>query len=162
MTSWLMRLATEVAVAVVVPRVIMLNTAVGTVPIALVKHPAVMVRTNPDRSGVRRTGPVAVVPNVPAIYRVPISSHPGVARTRTGGNSDNTRRRRRAYLIPNPIAPKTVPAPSNMSVSRFFFTKPPVRRSGKIISKIDSYRAETYGRVGNYSDSKSNEWYEEF
>src|SRR5262252_5028592 len=54
--------ATVVPIVVMVPVMVVLETPVRTVPVATVVAALVIVRNDPDRALIRRTGPVASVP----------------------------------------------------------------------------------------------------
>ena len=69
--------AVEVAAAMVaIPMVVMLATAAIAFPVSLEEALAVMMRPHPMRAGIRRTGPVAIMPFVTVCDRIPIALYP--------------------------------------------------------------------------------------
>jgi hypothetical protein len=90
-----------IAVAIMVPPVIVFDAPMIAIPIPFVEIPAIVVGTNPTRTHIRRTGPVSLMPDVAARYRVPISRHPLVAGTGTRRDGNNSGRRGRPNIDSN-------------------------------------------------------------
>ena len=78
-----------VAVAVSIPVVIVLEAAAVTVPVALEELLPIVMGRNPARPSVGRPGPVSFMPPVMAAYRIPITIHPKIIRTRRRGPHSN-------------------------------------------------------------------------
>ena len=96
--------AATVAVVIAVPTMVMLEVAARTIPIAGVEAFAVMAGADPAGAFIRRTSPVAAVPNVVAANRVPIALDPCVFGFGTGADrahSVDARWRRRSDLNTN-------------------------------------------------------------
>jgi len=70
--------AITVAIMVPVPPMVMLDMAARTVPITGVEASAIVARTDPAGAFIRRTSPIAAVPNVTAAHRIPIAFDPAV------------------------------------------------------------------------------------
>ena len=87
-----------IAVVVAIPMMVVLEAAVGAVPVAAVEATAFMARADPMRAGIRRTSPVTAMPDVIAVGGVPISLNPNELRTRTDRDNIMSGRRRRANL----------------------------------------------------------------
>src|SRR5262245_61156367 len=68
--------ATVVPIAVVVPVMVVLETPVRTSPIANVVAALFIVWNDPDRANIRRTGPVASVPVIMTLRRIPVAVDP--------------------------------------------------------------------------------------
>jgi len=93
--------AATVTVVIAVPMMVMLEVAARTIPIAGVEAFAVMAGADPAGAFIRRTSPVAAVPNVVAANRVPIALDPCVFGFGTGADrthSVNARWRGRSDL----------------------------------------------------------------
>jgi len=87
----------KVTIAATVPTVIVVYAAVVTFPVAFEKAVAVMVRPDPACPRIRRTGPIALMPAVVAVDRIPVSVNPDVIRTRCDRpRAKHSRRRWRA------------------------------------------------------------------
>src|SRR5262249_14815948 len=67
---------------VVIPVMVVFEPAMRTVPVAAAKATAFMARSDPVRAGVRRTSPVALVPNIAAVCGVPVTINPDELRSR--------------------------------------------------------------------------------
>src|SRR5580704_12715987 len=91
----------EVAVASVVPRMIVLDPAAGAIPITFVEISAVVHGSDPGRTYIRRTRPVSVMPPVATPDRVPISPNPCVTGAGIYWYCNNSGRRRRANCDSN-------------------------------------------------------------
>ena len=86
-----------VAVAVTVPTVVVGDSAAIAIPVAFIEKRSIMSRSHPVCAGVRRTGPVSVVPPVMVAHRVPIATYEGIAGAGTSRHNPNyTGPRRRA------------------------------------------------------------------
>ena len=88
----------EVAVAVVsmIPAMIVAHMTAVAVPVAFKVALAVMMRLYPTRTGVRGTRPVALMPRVAVVDRIPVTGYPSIVGARTAGlNSQDADRRRR-------------------------------------------------------------------
>jgi hypothetical protein len=94
-------LATLVALLATIPPVIVLESSPGTVPIPAVVSSAEVVGFDPVGAGIRRTRPIAVVPEPASILPVPISFDPLVVEARSDRYSVRARLRRRSYLNAN-------------------------------------------------------------
>jgi len=86
--------AIVISVVVVVPVMVVLETTMGTVPIAAVEAPIFMARADPMRSGIGRTSPIAAMPEVTAVDGIPIAFHPDKLRTGTDRSDIMPGRRR--------------------------------------------------------------------
>jgi hypothetical protein len=71
--------AVVISVVIVVPVVVMIETAMRAIPIAGKEAATFVTRADPMRARVRRAGPVATMPDVAAIYGIPITVNPKVA-----------------------------------------------------------------------------------
>src|SRR5690349_13803082 len=60
-----------------VPVMVVFNSAAFPLPVAAVVMAALVARNDPDGALVRRTRPVAPVPGVAAVDRIPVAVHPG-------------------------------------------------------------------------------------
>lgn len=65
-----------VAVAVSIPVMVVLEAASVALPIAGIKPLAIVAGTDPARTFVRRTGPIAVMPPPAVSHRIPIAIQP--------------------------------------------------------------------------------------
>ena len=72
-----------IVITVVVPAVVVGQLAALPFPIAGKILLAIMMRFHPTRAGIRRTGPISVVPFVVVAHRVPIAAYPGIICART-------------------------------------------------------------------------------
>src|SRR5258705_9921737 len=70
--------AIVVAIVVMVPMMAVFETPVRTVPISHVESSALVTRTDPACSFIGRAGPIAAVPNVAAVYGIPVSINPDI------------------------------------------------------------------------------------
>src|SRR5215469_1004989 len=70
--------ATVVPIAVMVPMMVVVETPVRTVPVATVVAALFIVWNNPDRANIRRTRPVASVPGIMTVHRIPVAVDPRV------------------------------------------------------------------------------------
>src|SRR5215471_9041926 len=68
--------ATMVPIAVMVPVMFVLETPVRTSPVASVVAALFIVRNDPDRANIRRTRPVASVPVIMTVCRIPVAVDP--------------------------------------------------------------------------------------
>jgi len=96
--------AAPVMIAVAVPAMIVVEAAMRTIPIACVETFAVVAGADPAGAFIRRTRPVAAVPNVVATDRIPIALDPAVFGFGTGANRAHrvdARWRRRSDLNAN-------------------------------------------------------------
>jgi len=88
--------------AILVPMMIVVKAAARAVPIASVKAPAVVARSDPTSSRVGRTTPIAFVPTIVSGNGIPIAADPHEIRRRLlGHDNDRTRGRWRADLDAN-------------------------------------------------------------
>ena len=86
--------AVEVAAAMVtIPMVVMLAAATIAFPVSLEEALAVVMRPHPLRTGIRRTGPVAIMPSVMVSDRIPVALNPGEVGTGMVWNGVNDARR---------------------------------------------------------------------
>jgi len=69
-----------VAVVLLIPMMIVFDAAVRAIPISAIVAAAFMAPCDPMRTRIRRTRPVTGVPNVAAIYRIPVAINPHVVR----------------------------------------------------------------------------------
>jgi hypothetical protein len=94
-----MAIAVEVAAIVAIPMVVMLAASAITLPVSLEEVLAVVMRPHPMRTGIRRTGPIAIMPSPAVSHGIPVAIHPQeVMRGRRGTKSQHAGRRRRADL----------------------------------------------------------------
>jgi len=70
--------AVVIAVVVAIPVMVMIETAMRAVPIAGIETAAFVTRANPMSALVRRASPVATMPDVAAVYGIPVTVHPKV------------------------------------------------------------------------------------
>jgi hypothetical protein len=70
--------ATAVAVVVMVPVMVVLEAPARTAPIATVVAALFIVWNDPDRANIRRTRPVAPVPVIMTLRRIPVAVDPRV------------------------------------------------------------------------------------
>ena len=73
--------AVVISVVIVVPVVVMIETAMRAIPIAGIEAATFVTRANPMRARVRRAGPVATMPDVAAVCWIPVAVNPKVARS---------------------------------------------------------------------------------
>src|SRR5882672_8557394 len=71
-------LVTALVFAVVVMIVIVVEAAARAIPITGIEASAIVARTDPARAFIRRTSPIASVPDVTAADRVPVAFDPTV------------------------------------------------------------------------------------
>jgi hypothetical protein len=93
--------AVVISVVIVVPVVVMIETAMRAIPIAGIEAATFVTRADPMRARVRRTGPVATMPDVAAIYGIPVSVNPKVAWSGACWHDVVARRGRRSDLNAN-------------------------------------------------------------
>src|ERR1700693_2682705 len=74
--------AVMIALTLAVPVVIMLEPATISVPVAIVIAAPFPTRSDPQCSAVRRERPITSVPNVAAVYGIPVAVHPDIAGAR--------------------------------------------------------------------------------
>jgi hypothetical protein len=86
--------AVAVSLTLAIPAVIMIEAAVLAFPVAVIVSAALPARSDPRCAAVRRVSPIPAVPNVAAVYHVPVAIHPDVARAR-GNRSYPVHTRRR-------------------------------------------------------------------
>ena len=86
-------LMTEIAIMIAVPCMVVLNAAVGTVPVTVVEVSSIVPRPDPSCTYVRRTSPIPVMPDISAAYGIPISAYPRKTWTRARWYGDNAWRR---------------------------------------------------------------------
>jgi hypothetical protein len=67
---------TIVPFPIVIPVVIVRNPAAISLPVAFEKAVAVVMGTNPMRTGIRCPGPISVMPFVVVSYRIPVALDP--------------------------------------------------------------------------------------
>src|SRR6516165_5949405 len=68
--------ATLVPVVVMVPVMVVLETPLRTVPVAAVVVAFCIVWNDPDCANIRRTRPIASVPVIMALHRIPVALDP--------------------------------------------------------------------------------------
>jgi hypothetical protein len=73
-----MPIVVPVVVPVAVPTMVVAELAVIAFPIAFEVALSVMMRLHPTRAGVRRTGPVSVVPLIVVAHWIPVAPYPGI------------------------------------------------------------------------------------
>jgi hypothetical protein len=89
--------AVAVSLTLAVPAVIVIEAATLALPVAVIVSAALPARPDPNCPAVRWKGPVTAVPDVPAVYHVPISVNPYVVGARwSWPHPVHTRRRRSA------------------------------------------------------------------
>jgi len=88
--------AVVVSLTLAVPAVIMLEAPTFSVPVSIVVTATFPTRSNPDRPAIRRQSPIAPVPNVAALYGIPVAVHPRVAGSGCSRSRIHARRRRSA------------------------------------------------------------------
>jgi hypothetical protein len=82
--------------------VIVFHAAMVAIPISGEELLAIVTRTYPVGTLIRRTRPVTRVPAIPAVHRILISVHPHIAGAgRRGTNCNDAWRRRRADADPD-------------------------------------------------------------
>ena len=90
-----------ISVVVVIPVMIVFEMTMRAVPVAAVEAATFMARTDPIRAGVRRTSPIAAMPDVVAIDGIPVAFNPDKLGTRADRYDVMSGRRRRADLNPD-------------------------------------------------------------
>jgi hypothetical protein len=70
--------ATVVPIAVMVPVMVVLEAPMRTPPVATVVAALFIVRNDPDRALIRRKRPVASVPVIMTLHRIPVAIDPHV------------------------------------------------------------------------------------
>src|SRR5690348_17493600 len=73
--------AAAVAIAVMVPVMVVLEAPARTVPVAAVVAAPFIMWNDPDRALIRRTRPVALVPAIMTPIRIPVAVNPGELRS---------------------------------------------------------------------------------
>jgi hypothetical protein len=86
--------AVTISLMLAIPSVIVIEPATIPIPVAVVVPASLPTRSDPRRSAVRRNCPITTVPNVAAIYRIPIAVHPDIARARRNRSHPIRTRRR--------------------------------------------------------------------
>src|SRR5882672_11675249 len=82
--------AMVVAIVMLVPVMVVFEAAVRAVPISAIETLAIMVPGDPMSALIGRTRPVAGMPNVTVVYRIPVAINPHVFRPRRhGANTQN-------------------------------------------------------------------------
>jgi len=85
--------AVPVSLTIAIPAVIVLEAAVLSLPVAVVVSAVLPARSDPSCASIRWVSPITTMPNVVAIYHVPIAVHPDVAGARcNGSHTIHTRR----------------------------------------------------------------------
>jgi hypothetical protein len=94
--SFAVMVAPAVAVSrtLAVPAVIMIEAAMLAFPVAVIVSAALPARSDPRCAAVRRVSPIPAVPNVAAVYHIPIAVNPHVPGAR-GNRSYPVHTRRR-------------------------------------------------------------------
>src|SRR5215470_1158386 len=82
--------ATVVPTAVMVPVMVVLEPPARTSPEATVVAAVFIVWNDPDRAIIRRTGPVASVPVIMTLHRIPVAVDPHVLIFGTGAWRPNS------------------------------------------------------------------------
>src|SRR5215475_9540705 len=82
-------------ITVAIPVMVMLEAAVGTVPVSDEELSAFVTRTNPVSSHVGWARPISVVPNVATIHWIPVAIDPDIIRSRLHRMHTHYARRRR-------------------------------------------------------------------
>src|SRR5262252_5897268 len=90
--------AVVISVVVVIPVMVVFETTVRAVPVAAVEAATFMARADPIRAAVRRTGPIAAMPDVAAVGGVPVAFNPDKLRARADRYDVMSGRRRSADL----------------------------------------------------------------
>jgi hypothetical protein len=86
-----------VSPTLVVPAVIMIEAAALSLPVAVIVSAALVARSDPRCTAVRRVSPITPVPDVAAVDHIPITVNPHVTRTRRNrSHTVHARWRRRA------------------------------------------------------------------
>jgi hypothetical protein len=89
--------AVAVSLTLAVPAVIMIEAPALAFPIAVIVSAVLPTRSDPHCTGVRWVGPITAVPNIAAIYHVPVAVYPDITRPRcNGSHTIHPRRRWRA------------------------------------------------------------------
>ena len=79
-------IATVIAVMVVIPFVIVLDTAVPAFPVTVVEPFPIMARADPEGTLVRRAAPITFVPTIVASGWIPVAANPCKFRIGLYGN----------------------------------------------------------------------------
>ena len=96
-----MAVVVPVVVPAPVPAMIVVELAVIAIPVALIVALSIMARFHPMCAGIRRTGPVSVMPPIAVAHWVPVTTHPKIAGSGTSWlYPDYTNRWRRADSYP--------------------------------------------------------------
>ena len=74
------------------------EAAVRALPVAAVEAAAFVAWADPVRAGVRRTSPIAAMPNVVVVHGIPVAFDPNKLGARANRNDIMPRRRRRPNL----------------------------------------------------------------
>src|SRR6266550_359611 len=80
-------LVAEVAIAIAIPTVVMLDPSVVAIPITFKKPSTFIPRSRPVRTCVWRPRPIAFMPLVAVAFWIPIAVYPEIIRT-WGGRAD--------------------------------------------------------------------------
>jgi hypothetical protein len=85
--------------SMLVPVVVVLSPAVFAFPVTCIVMPALIPRSQPVRTFIRRTSPVSFVPIPVVAYGIPVPFDPEISGTGLGwANAFDSRRRRRTDL----------------------------------------------------------------
>src|SRR5580658_1241403 len=84
-------LVMKIAIMLAIPRMIVFDAAVRTIPVTFVEEPSIVPGCDPSRADIGRPAPVSVMPNVAPRYRIPISAYPCVTGAGTYRNGNNSR-----------------------------------------------------------------------
>jgi hypothetical protein len=87
-----------IAVVIMIPVMVVFESAVRAIPVAAVEAAAFMARADPVCTGVGRTSPISLMPNVVAVHRIPVAINPRVPGSRADRNHIMPRRGRRPDL----------------------------------------------------------------
>src|SRR6266478_337567 len=79
-------IATVIAAMVVIPFVIVLDTAVRAFPVTVVEPPSFMARSHPAGTLIRRAAPIAFMPTIVSCGGIPVAANPCKFRTGLFGN----------------------------------------------------------------------------
>jgi hypothetical protein len=71
--------AVAISLPLAVPAVIMIEAAMLSFPVAVIVSATLPARSDPHCTAVRRKCPITAVPNVAAVYHVPVAVHPDIA-----------------------------------------------------------------------------------
>src|SRR5260370_29916299 len=78
-------IATVIAGMVVIPFVIVLDTAVRTFPVTVVEPFSIMARADPSGALIRRAAPITLMPMIVSCGGIPVAANPCKFRTGLGG-----------------------------------------------------------------------------